>query len=177
MGLDPKDVADLSAEMAESLISANILKNKGNDGRSIVAISNFRNNTALYDFDPNLIYNRVMVTLNKSGVAYSYVKNETYVNQHRSAVASSNAAADARNELREFAGSGKHESMRSSGPSPQYSLTLELIENHDSLGRTTQNAYQIHMTLNQIGGKLAGVAVWQDMRDVAKMGTRASVGF
>jgi hypothetical protein len=174
MGLDPKDVADVSAEMTESLLSANVLKNKGAEGRSVIAISNFRNNTALYDFDPGLIYNRVKVTLNKSGVAYSYVADETYVNQFRAGVAASNAHARARNELLEFTGSGHRESMRSSGPSPQYSLTLELIEDHAMLGRTTQKAYQIHMTLNQIG---RGLAIWEDLRDVAKVGTRASVGF
>jgi hypothetical protein len=174
MGLDPKDVADVSAEMTESLLSANVLKNKGAEGRSIIAISNFRNNTALYDFDPGLIYNRVKVTLNKSGVAYSYVANDMYVNQFRAGVASSNARAQARNELLEFTGSGQRESMRSAGPAPQYSLTLELIEDHATLGRTTQKAYQIHMTLNQIG---RGLAIWEDIRDVAKVGTRASVGF
>jgi hypothetical protein len=41
------------------------------------------------------------------------------------------------------------------------------------LGRTTQKAYQIHMTLNQIG---RGLAIWEDLRDVAKTRTRAAVG-
>jgi len=173
MGLDPKDVADVSAEMAESLLSANILRNKGADGRSIVAISTFRNNTALYDFDPNLMFNRVKVTLNKTGVAYCYVTNDAYVSQHRSAIAASNAHTAQENELREFSGSSERKSMQSSGPRPQYSLTLELIEDHARLGRTTQKAYQIHMTLNQIG---QGLSIWEDLRDIAKVGTRGSVG-
>lgn len=62
---------------------------------------------------------------------------------------------------------------QSAGPSPQYTLTLELIEDHASLGRTTQKAYQIHMAINQIG---KGLSIWEDLRDVAKVGTRASVG-
>jgi hypothetical protein len=173
MGLDPKDVADVSAEMAESLLSANILRNKGADGRSIVAISTFRNNTALYDFDPNLMFNRVKVTLNKTGVAYCYVTNDAFVAGRRAEVAAQNAHAAQKNELLEFSGSSKRESMQSSGPRPQYSLTLELIEDHSKLGRTTQKAYQIHMTLNAIG---QGLAIWEDLRDIAKVGTRASVG-
>ena len=173
MGLDPQDVADVSAEMAESLLSANILRNKGANGRSVVAISTFRNNTALYDFDPNLMFNRVKVTLNKTGVAYCYVTNDAYVSQNRARVAAGNRHADAQNELLEFTGSGQRVSHQSAGPAPQYSLTLELIEAHSSLGRTTQKAYQIHMTLNQIG---QGLAIWEDIRDVAKSRTRGSVG-
>jgi len=174
MGFDPKDVADVSAQMAESLLSANILRNKGKDGRSIVAISTFRNNTALYDFDPKLMFNRVTVTLNKTGVAYCYVTNDAYVSQHRSNIAASNRRADLKNELLEFAGSTDRVSHRSSGPSPQYTLTLELIEDHASVGRTTQKSYQIHMTLNEIG---RGLAIWEDLQDVSKTRTRASVGF
>jgi PBP1b-binding outer membrane lipoprotein LpoB len=174
LGLDPKDVAEVSAEMAESLLSANILRKKGSDGRSIVAISTFRNNTALYDFDPNLMFNRVKVTLNKSGVAYCYVQNDAFVSGRRSAVARENAQVSARNELREFTGSSERESHHSSGPLPQYSLTLELIEDHASLGRTTQKSYQIHMTLNDIS---RGLEIWEDLRDVSKVGRRAAVGF
>lgn len=173
MGLDPKDVAEVSAEMAESLLSANILRNKGADGRSIVAISTFRNNTALYDFDPNLMFNRVKVTLNKTGVAYCYVTNDAYVSKNRQNVAANNRHADAKNELLEFTGSSDRVAHQSAGPAPQYSLTLELIEDHGSLGRTTQKAYQVHMTLNQIG---KGLAIWEDLKDVAKTRTRAGVG-
>jgi hypothetical protein len=174
MGFDPKDVADVSAQMAESLLSANILRNKGKDGRSIVAISTFRNNTALYDFDPKLMFNRVTVTLNKTGVAYCYVTNDAYVNRNRAGVAAHNRGADAKNELLALGGMSERESYRSSGPSPQYTLTLELIEDHASVGRTTQKSYQIHMTLNEIG---KGLAIWEDLQDVSKTRTRASVGF
>jgi len=173
MGLDPKDVSDVCAQRAESLLSANILKNKGADGRSVVAISTFRNNTALYDFDPNMMFNRVRVTLNKTGVAYCYVTNDAYVAQNRQNVAAENSRTSQKNELLEFTGSSHRESMQSSGPRPQYTLTLELIEDHAKVGRTTQKAYQIHMTLNAIG---QGLALWEDIQDVAKVSTRASVG-
>ena len=174
MGFDPKDVADVSAQMAESLLSANILRKKGNDGRSIVAISTFRNNTALYDFDPKLMFNRVTVTLNKTGVAYCYVTNDAYVSKNRASVAAANQQAASVNEGMRYLGVDHRESYRSSGPSPQYTLTLELIEDHASVGRTTQKSYQIHMTLNEIG---RGLAIWEDLQDVSKTRTRASVGF
>jgi hypothetical protein len=160
--------------MAESLLSANILRNKGPDGRSIVAISTFRNNTALYDFDPNLMFNRIRVTLNKTGVAYCYVTDDIYINKNRSSVAAHNSVANAKNELLASIGRSERASYQSSGPAPQYTLTLELIEDHGSVGRTTQKAYQIHMTLNQIG---KGLAIWEDLQDVAKTRTRAAVGF
>jgi PBP1b-binding outer membrane lipoprotein LpoB len=165
MGLDPQDVKETAAIMAESLLADNVLKNKGSSGRSVVVISNFRNNTSLYDFDPNLIYNPIRVTLNKSGVAYAYVKNrdDSYVSGNRARVNTYNEEAD-------FLG----DSRISSGPSPQYSLTLELIENTTYVGNRTQKAYQIHMTLNQIG---RGLAIWEDIQDINKLGRRAAIGF
>lgn len=162
-GLDPRDVAEISAEMTESMLAANVLRRKGSGGRSIIALSTFRNNTSLYDFDPRLVFNRITVTLNRTGSAYSYVTGDRYVTAHRGAVAHEN-------KVREFLGEGRV----SSGPSPQYTLTLELIEDHAQLGRTTQKSYQIHMTLNEIG---SGLSVWEDLRDIAKVGRRAAVGF
>ena len=174
MGFDPKDVADVSAQMAESLLSRGSLKAKGEDDRSIVAISTFRNNTALYDFDPKLMFNRVTVTLNKTGVAYCYVTDDAYVSKNRASVAAANRQAASVNEGMRYLGVDHKESYRSAGPSPQYTLTLELIEDHALIGRTTQKSYQIHMTLNQIG---KGYAIWQDTQDVNKTRTRGSVGF
>ncbi len=163
-GLDPSNVAEISAQMTESLLASGALKRKGNDGRSIVAISTFRNNTSLYDFDPNLVFNRIKVTLNRTGQAYSYVQNDRFVSANRSAVSREN-------KVREFLG----ETKTSSGPSPQYTLTLELIENHAQLGaRVTQKAYQIHMTANDIN---SGLSVWEDLQDIAKVGRRSAIGF
>lgn len=164
IGLDPSNVAEISAQMTESLLASGALKRKGNDGRSIVAISTFRNNTSLYDFDPNLVFNRIKVTLNRTGQAYSYVQNDRFVSANRSAVSREN-------KVREFLG----ETKTSSGPSPQYTLTLELIENHAQLGaRVTQKAYQIHMTANDIN---SGLSVWEDLQDIAKVGRRSAIGF
>lgn len=163
MGLDPQDVAETASAMSQSMLAANVLKAKGSEGRSVIAISTFRNNTSLYDFDPNVIFNPIRVTLNKSGVAYCYVTNDAYVSRNRAAVAHENT-------VRDFLGEGR----TSSGPSPQYSLTLELIEQAGYIGNTTQKAYQIHMTLNQIG---RGLAIWEDMKDVGKVGHRAAIGF
>jgi PBP1b-binding outer membrane lipoprotein LpoB len=174
MGFDPKDVADVAGQMAESLLSANRLKNKGNDDRSIVAIEGFYNNTALYDFDPKLMFNRVMVTLNKAEKAFCYVKNDAYVNKNRASVAAANRQAASVNEGMRYLGLDHREKYRSSGPSPQYTLNLELIEDHAAVGRTTQKSYQIHMTLHEVK---RGVVVWQDIQDVNKTRTRGAVGF
>lgn len=164
MGLDPQDVREVSAEMAESMLAANVLRRKGADGRSVIVISNFRNNTALYDFDPGMIYNSIRVTLNKSGVAYCYVKSgdDAYVAGNRSSVRKEN-------EVRDFLG----ESRMSSGPSPQYSITLNLIEDASYQGNRTQKAYQIHMTLNRIG---SGLALWEDIKYIDKLKRRATIG-
>jgi PBP1b-binding outer membrane lipoprotein LpoB len=174
MGLDPKDVADVAAEMAESLLSANRLKNKGNDNRSIVAIEGFYNNTALYDFDSKLMFNRVTVTLNKTGVAFCYVKNDAYVNKNRASVSAYNRVANEQNMALRSIGASERVSVRSSGPDPQYTLNLELIEDHAAVGRTTQKSYQIHMTLHEVA---RGLVVWEDTKDVNKTRTRGSVGF
>ena len=181
MRLNPKDVAPVAAQMAESLLQANVLKKKGANGRSIVAISTFRNNTALYDFDPGFIFDRITVTLNKSGVAYSYVTGDSYVQGNRNAVAAHNRAVDSVNaterETAAFLGEaprfqGGH---KSSGPSPQYTLTLTLMEDHDTVGRTTQKQYLVKMTLNEVG---SGLAIWEELsEDINKVGTRGAVGF
>ena len=164
MGLDPQDIEETSSQMAQSMLAANVLTAKGSEGRSIIAISTFRNNTALYDFDPNLIFNPIRVTLNKSGVAYCYVTNDVYVSRNRAAVYHEN-------QVRDFLGEEGH---LSSGPKPQYSVTLELIENAGYSGNTTQKQYQIHMTLNKIG---SGLAIWEDIKPVNKLGRRAAIGF
>jgi len=150
--------------MAQSMLAANVLKAKGAEGRSVIVISTFRNNTALYDFDPNVIFNPIRVTLNKSGVAYCYVTNDAYVNGNRAAVAHENS-------VRDFLGEGGH---LSSGPSPQYSITLELIEQPTYIGNITQKCYQIHMTINKIG---SGLAIWEEQKLIGKIGRRASIGF
>jgi hypothetical protein len=174
MALDPKDVAEASTELAESLLSANILKNKGKDGRSVIRISTFRNNTALYDFDENLIFNRIRVALNKSGVAYCYVTNDAYVNKNRANVSAYNSVANEQNMALRSIGASESVRVRSSGPDAQYSLTLELIEQHGAVGRTTNKTYYIHSTLNEIG---KGLAIWEEDKDLSKTRTRASVGF
>ena len=164
MGLDPQDVAEVATQMAESVLSANVLKNKGVNNRSVIVISNYRNNTSLYDFDPNMIYKRVTTTLNQSGVAYCYVKNgdDSFIKGNRSRIAGEN-------DINRFLG----EREASSGPDPQYSMTLELIENTNYIGNRTQKAYQIHMAINQIG---KGLSVWEDIRDINKLGKRALLG-
>jgi len=165
MGLDPQDVSETAAEMAESMLADNILKSRGPGGRTIIAISNFRNNTSLYDFDPNVIYNPIRVTLNKSGVAYCYVKN-----RDDSFVAGNRAAVAGENQIRDFLG----ETRASSGPSPQYTITLEIIEQASYVGNRTQKEYQIHMTLNKVG---SGLAIWEDIKPIGKMAKRAAIGF
>jgi PBP1b-binding outer membrane lipoprotein LpoB len=164
MGLDPQDIEETSSQMAQSMLAAHVLTAKGAEGRSVIVISTFRNNTALYDFDPNLIFNPIRVTLNKSGVAYCYVTNDAFVSRNRAAVSHENS-------VRDFLGEGGHVS---SGPSPQYSITLELIENAGYSGNTTQKQYQIHMTLNKIG---SGLSIWEDLKPVNKIGRRAAIGF
>lgn len=164
MGLDPQDIEETSSQMAQSMLAAHVLTAKGAEGRSVIVISTFRNNTALYDFDPNLIFNPIRVTLNKSGVAYCYVTNDAYVSRNRAAVSHENS-------VRDFLGEG---GRVSSGPSPQYSITLELIENAGYSGNTTQKQYQIHMALNKIG---SGLSIWEDLKPVNKIGRRAAIGF
>lgn len=164
MGLDPQDIEETSSQMAQSMLAAHVLTAKGAEGRSVIVISTFRNNTALYDFDPNLIFNPIRVTLNKSGVAYCYVTNDAFVSRNRAAVSHENS-------VRDFLGEG---GRVSSGPSPQYSITLELIENAGYSGNTTQKQYQIHMTLNKIG---SGLSIWEDLKPVNKIGRRAAIGF
>jgi hypothetical protein len=140
----------------------------------VIAISTFRNNTDLYDFDPNVIFARVRELLIKSGVAYFYATNDANVNENRASVSSHNSVASARNDDLRSLGSSKRVPYRSSGPAPQYTLSSELSVDPASVGRTTQKSYQIHMTLNEIG---RGLVVWEEKKKISINGTRASAGF
>ena len=165
MGLDPRDVADVAAQMAQSILDSNVLRIRSGDGRSILAFSTFRNNTALTEFDPNLLFNRVSVTLNRTGVAYVYSSNDPFVARHQDRVFETNEKISAQNELLEFTGSKKRIQQRSFGSEPQYTLGIELIESTSQVGKTSQRCYQIHMSVVDIA---RGVTVWEDLRDVAK---------
>jgi hypothetical protein len=140
----------------------------------VIAISTFRNNTDLYDFDPNVIFARVRELLIKSGVAYFYATNDANVNENRASVSSHNSVASAQNDELRSLGSPERVPYRSSGPAPQYTLSLELSVDPASIGRTTQKSYQIHMTLNEIG---RGLVVWEEKKKISINGTRASAGF
>jgi uncharacterized protein involved in outer membrane biogenesis len=127
----------------------------------------------LYDFDPNAIFNRIRVTLNKSGVAYCYATNDVNVNENRASVSADNSVARAQNDDLRSIGSSERVTYRSSGPSPQYTLSMGLSVDHASVGRTTQKNYYIYMTLNEIR---SGLAIWEEMKKISINGTRASAG-
>jgi hypothetical protein len=165
MGLDPKDVVDVAEQMAESILTSNVLRIRGEDGRSIIAFSTFRNNTSLEQFDPNMVFNRVSVTLNRTGVAYVHSGNDPLVGRRQDDVAAANRDIAAQNELLEFTGSKRRIQRFSAGSTPQYSLGMELIESASQVRKTSQCAYQIHMTVVEVS---RGVVVWEDVRDVAK---------
>ena len=169
MGFDHEDAVDVSAKLAESLLSANVLRNRGPDGRSVIAISTFRNNTDLYDFDPNVIFDRIRVALIKSGVAYCYATNDANVNENRASVSAHNSVASARNDDLRSIGSSERVAYRSSGPSPHYMLSMELSEDPASVGSTTQKNYQIHMALKEV---VRGLEIWEDLLIISKTRTR-----
>jgi PBP1b-binding outer membrane lipoprotein LpoB len=165
MGLDPGDVAEVAGQMAESILASNVLRIRGEDGRAIIAFSTFRNNTSLQQFDPNLLFNRVSVILNRTGIAYVHGTHDPLVGRHQEQLAAANRLIDAENELLEFTGSKKRIPKHRSQSSPQYSLGIELIESSSQVGKTVQAAYQIHMTVVEVS---RGVVAWEDLRDVAK---------
>ena len=169
MGFDHEDAVDVSAKLAESLLSANVLRNRGPDGRSVIAISTFRNNTDLYDFDPNVIFARIRESLIKSGVAYFYATNDADVNENRASVSADNSVASAQNNDLRSTGSSERVRSRSSGHPPQYMLSMELSEDPASVGSTTQKNYQIHMALKEVG---KGLEIWEDLLLVSKTRTR-----
>ena len=165
MGLDPRDVADVAGQMAESILASNVLRIRGSDGRAIIAFSTFRNNTSLEQFDPNLLFNRVSVILNRTGTAYVHGSHDPLVGRHQEQLAAANRQIEAENELLEFTGSKRRIPKYRSQDTPQYSLGIELIESSSQVGKTVQAAYQIHMTVVEVS---RGVVAWEDLRDVAK---------
>lgn len=165
MGLDPKDAAEVAEQMALSIMASNALRHRERDGRPIITFSSFRNNTSLEQFDPNILFNRVSVTLNKTGAAYVCSPGDPLVGRHQEQVERANQEIAAQNELLEFTGSKQRVQKQQYGSAPGYALGIELIESSSQVGKTIQSAYQVHMTVTEIS---RGAVVWEDLRDVVK---------
>jgi PBP1b-binding outer membrane lipoprotein LpoB len=165
MGLDPVDVVDVATQMAESMLATNVFRSRGSDGRSVVAFSTFRNNTSLEGFDPNLIFNRVSVILNRTGTAYVHGAEDPLVGKNRARLAAANREIEAKNELLEFTGSKQRIPKHATSSAPNYSIGIELIEAPSQVGNTVQVSFQIHMTVTDVQ---RGVVAWEDVRDVSK---------
>lgn len=165
MGLDPVDVVEVATQMAESILASSVLRSRGSDGRSVIAFSTFRNNTTLEGFDPNLIFNRVSVILNRTGTAYVHGTEDPLVGKNRARLAEVNREIDAKNELLEFTGSNQRIPKHVTPSAPNYSIGIELIESPSQVGNTVQVSFQIHMTVTDVQ---RGVVAWEDVRDVSK---------
>ncbi len=168
--LDPREVAEVSEAMVRSILASNVLKHRDSSGRAIVLIESFRNKSYLYTFDPNILYNRLRSTFNRSGVAHAYLADDepltnAFLKRHRAGVDANNAQIKARNELLEFTGSPQLEDLRSAGHSPQYSLTVELQEDQGHSGHRAQAPNRIHMVLSHVED---GLVVWEDVRELSK---------
>ena len=165
LGFDPRDAAEVAEQMARSIIASNVLSHRDRHGRAVITFSSFRNNTSLDQLDPNILFSRVSVTLNKTGVAYVCSSDDPLVGRHQERVGRANQKIPAQNELLEFTGSNNRVQMQQYGNEPRYALGLELIESASQVGKTVQSAYQVHMTVTDIS---RGTVVWEDVQDVAK---------
>ncbi|MBP7143481.1 MAG: penicillin-binding protein activator LpoB, partial [Opitutaceae bacterium] len=57
---------------------------------------------------------------------------------------------------------------------PYYTLSGKLIEDRARAGRTRQVTYTFQMSLTTVKD---GLAVWEDEKQITKIGTKPSVGF
>lgn len=155
--IDIQDWENAASALSESLLNSGILGRGGEP--DVLVISDYRNATSR-KVDKDRLLRKVRISLNRAGVAQTSTveglgpAEDTYAAQ--------------RQEVEEFLGSPQ------ARPTPDYSVTVKLLEDRSRAGRDRQVAYSFQMTLTDLR---TGLAVWEDEETIVKQGSRGAVGW
>ena len=152
-GLNIQDALDAASDLSQSLLNSGILGRNGSPSK--IAISNYRNNTSI-QIDRDRIIKKIRVTLNKAGVAQTFT---TF-----------NSSGGTTNTEDGFA--TRHQPQTKL--TPDYTLTLKILEDNIHAGRTRQVTYTFQMSLTDIKN---GLAVWEDEKMITKQGKKPAIGW
>ncbi|MEO1237432.1 MAG: hypothetical protein AAFX76_11650 [Planctomycetota bacterium] len=161
--LDIQDATDAAGAMSESLLQSGIL---GADGRpSVIAIDRYVNNTS-QQIDRDEVVKKIRVSLNQAGVA----RTLTTIDARGETGGESNIASKfARERVDTDPSAVTPEAL-----TPDYALTYKILENKVRAGQVRQTTFTFQMSLVDVRD---GLAVWEDEKQVTKIGDKPSVGW
>ncbi|MEM8738371.1 MAG: hypothetical protein AAGG38_07840 [Planctomycetota bacterium] len=161
--LDIQDATDAAGAMAESLLASGIL---GQQGRpSVIAIDRYINNTT-QQIDRDEVVKKIRVALNKAGVAQTL----TTIDARGETGGESNIAS-------KFARENVDTQPSAVTPEPlvpDYALTYKILENRVKAGQVRQTTFSFQMSMVDVR---TGLAVWEEEKQVTKIGDKASIGW
>ena len=161
--LDQIDIQDWNRaadELVASLLASGVLE-RAPEQPAILAISRIVNNT-MQQIDTDSLTKKIRVELNRSG------KTITTTTLGLGGKAEDPLAKEAAEMQAMLAGQKKTTTL------PYYTLSGKLIEDRARAGRTRQVTYTFQMSLTTVKD---GLAVWEDEKQITKIGTKPSVGF
>lgn len=156
-----QDWSNAADQMVASLLTSGVLDNAPSQP-AIMAVTGVTNNTSTV-VDTALLTKNIRVALTQSG---KVLTTTTYGLQ---GTAVEDPLARQTMELYKL-----QNNDASSMPLPYYTLSGKLLENRAQSGRTRQVTYTFQLTLTQIN---TGLAVWEEVVNITKQGTRPSVGW
>lgn len=163
VSLDQIDIQDWNRaadELVASLLASGVLE-RAPEQPAILAISRIVNNT-MQQIDTDSLTKKIRVELNRSG------KTITTTTLGLGGKAEDPLAKEAAEMQAMLGGQKKTTTL------PYYTLSGKLIEDRARAGRTRQVTYTFQMSLTTVKD---GLAVWEDEKQITKIGTKPSVGF
>ncbi len=158
--LDIQDAADAAVALSQSLLESGHL---GRDGRpSTLAISTYVNNTTIH-IDRDEIIKKIRVVLNKAGVAQTYT--------------TLGPLGDGQGAEDQFATNRQQQDLAANAqplPTPDYTLTLKILEKRAVAGKIRQVVYSFQMSMTDLK---TGLAVWEEEKQFGKQGAKPAVGW
>lgn len=155
--INVQDWANAADDMVRSLLVSPTFENSVGDP-AVLAISRIVNNTQ-QQVDTDYLIRRIRVALNQSG--------KTVTTTTIGLGAAEDPLAKEAGQMAEFLGEGKQ-------LMPKYTLSGKLLEDRVRAGRTRQVTYTFQLALTEVS---TGLAVWEDVKEIAKQGTKPSVGW
>jgi len=162
--LSNNDMAIAAEYSINSLLESGKLKRK--DGEvPILGISRIINNTS-YHIDTDLLVKRIRVALNKSGKALT---------TSTLSIGKRNTAEDPL--AKSF--TDKNDFLDNNKPlDPDFTLSGKILQNNVAVGNRKEVTYIFQLSLTDIrrGSRTAGLAIWEDFREITKQRKRRTVG-
>ncbi len=163
VSLDQIDIQDWNRaadEMVASLLASGVLE-RAPEQPAVMAVSRIVNNT-MQQVDTDSLTKKIRIELNRSG------KTITTTTLGLGGKAEDPLAKEAAEMQAMLGGQKKVTTL------PYYTLSGKLLEDRARAGSTRQVTYTFQLSLTTVKD---GLAVWEDEKQITKIGKKPSVGF